>query len=52
MKIATGIRPPRTLTDEDYAQVREETQAVREAFEKATSGMERLTPEDIKVVIR
>jgi hypothetical protein len=52
MKIATDIKPPRLLTDEDYARIREESRAVRVAFEKATAGMERLTPEDLKVVIR
>jgi hypothetical protein len=52
MKISTSLPPPRVLTDEDYAQAREEARALHKALDKATRGMESFTSDDLKVIIR
>ena len=49
---ASIFHPLPALTDDDYRRIAEESRACREAFEKASAGMERLTADDLRIVIR
>lgn len=51
-KLAHHMPAPRSLTAEEMARATEEARGFREALDRATEGMERLTAEDLSIRLR
>lgn len=51
-KLAHHLPAPRSVTAEEMAEATREARAFREALDRASEGMERLTAEDLAIVLR
>ena len=51
-KIVSKISDPPTLTDEDIERIEQESRRNSEAFHERTKHMDRLTADDLRIIIR
>ena len=51
-KIVTGLSDPPPLTDEDIERIEQESRRNSEAFHERTKHMDRLTADDLRIIIR
>lgn len=51
-KLATDLPEPKKLTEDDLIKLDEEARQWVKAVTKGTASLERLTPDDLKIIIR
>jgi len=52
IKVARNLPPPQILTEEDLKKIWKESEEWRKAVTEGTKDLERLTSDDLKIVIK